>query len=166
MRHRPAEGADEQDAADVGPAGELQHAVAELPPAEVRLLADEEEKVGRRATVERVGRHVEGGDQAVLDLDVRAEQGGQLHRAGEVADVERLRVDVGDGPGAEQVHEAADGAGGDVAAVHPAGEGEDQGGPVERGNVMGAEGVGSRGGHGGIIPLTTGIAQRPGLLAA
>ena len=91
MRHRAAERADEQDAAHAHPPGQFEDAVAERAPAQVRLLAEKQHQIGRLVAVENVGRHVDGLDQAVFDLDAGAEQGGELHRAGEVVDVERLR---------------------------------------------------------------------------
>src|SRR5262249_53523229 len=105
----------------------------------------------------------ERSDQAVLNLDVWAKQGGHFHRAGEVEQVERLRLDVRKRLGPEYVHQAADGAGGDVAAVHPAGQREHQRGPVQWGAALDAEQVGGAFIHAEIVrrPTTRGEVGSP-----
>src|SRR5208283_3903980 len=156
MWYRAAERTDEQDAPETNLARQLENSVTKGPPVQMWLLAQEKSKAGGFMAVESIARHVEGHDATVLDLDVGAEQCVQFHRAGEVQQVEWFGVDFREGTGAEEVHQTADGSGGDVAAVHPAAKGQDQGGPVERGAVVELEDCGTLAlGHNWIVPTAT-----------
>ena len=135
MRHRAAERAHKQDAAQADLRRQLEDGVAEGPPVQVRLLAEEEGEAGRLVTEELVFRHLQFDDPALHDLDPRTKQGVHLHRARELEEIEGLRINGGERPSTEQVHQALHGAGGDVAAVHPAGEGEQQSAAGQRGKI-------------------------------
>jgi len=54
--------------------------------------AKEENQVRLRIAVKDVGRHLDFGDQPLSYL-APAEDGGNLHRAGKVVDVKRIRID-------------------------------------------------------------------------
>ena len=132
VRHRPAERTHEHDAAHARLPGKAEHAAAERLPLQVRLAADEQHDVRIRIAEERVGGPVELLHQAVFDLHVRTEHGRHFHGAGHVVDVERLRIDLGDGLCPQQRNQVLHRAGGHVAAVHPAGEGQHERTAVER----------------------------------
>jgi hypothetical protein len=133
-----AEGAHEDDAGDVDGFAKGKDGVGESLPFEVGLGAEEEDEVGGGVDVEDVAGHFGGAaDEAVLHFDFGAEDGGDLHGAGEVEDVKGVGIDAGDFGEGAVFHEAFDGAGGDVAAVHPAGEGEEEGGAGEGGEEVG-----------------------------
>lgn len=154
-----AEGADEEDAADADLLGELEQAIGEGSPAEVGFLAEEEDEVGRFVDKEAIGGQFEVGDEAVLDANSGAKEGGDLHRSGGVEDVEWLGVDLGEGLGLEEIDEALDGAGGDIAAIHPATEGEDEGGAIEGDTALEAQQFGGAFVHRGILGQERGCCQ-------
>ena len=135
MRHRSAERADEQDPLHPHLLRQAKNAIAIRPPVQVRLLADEQHQPGRLVAIERAGRHGDALQHAFFDLDIRPEQGRHFHGTGEVVDVERLGIDLGDLPGTEQIDQPLDRAGRHVAAVHPAREGKHQRGVVQGGAI-------------------------------
>src|SRR5262245_357623 len=110
---------------------QLKDGLAKGAPAQIWLLTQEKGEVGGIVVVEGVAGHVEIHDTAFLDLQVRAKQGTQLHRAGEVEKIEWFGIDLGKRRSTEQVDQPANGPGGYVAAVHPAAEGEQERGPIE-----------------------------------
>ena len=61
---------------------------------------------------------------------------GHFHGAGHAVDVERFRVDFRDRLGVQQLDQVADRARRDLAAIHPAREGQNEVGPVERRQLM------------------------------
>ena len=132
MRHGAAERSHEYDPVDIQSSGQPEDALAEGPPPQVRLLADKQRQVARCMAIDGVRGQFKLPDQPVLDRHRRPKQPGHLHRAGYVVDVKRFRVDFGDRLGVQQLHQVADGARGDVAAIHPAGEGQHQGRVVKR----------------------------------
>ena len=93
---------------------------------------------GARA-VERVGRQVDLLDEPFFDLDVRPIHRRHLHRPWGAVDAEGLRVDFRHRLAAQQIYEVLDGADGDLAAVHPAREGQDEVGVFQRRQLMNLE---------------------------
>lgn len=133
-----AERAHEDDAGDVDGFAQGEDGVGEGLPFEIRFCAEEEDEVGGCIDMEDVFGHLGcAADEAVLHLDFGAKDGGDLHGAGEIEDVERIGVDACDFGEGAVFHEAFDGSRGDVAAVHPTGEREQEGGIGERGKQVG-----------------------------
>ena len=64
-------------------------------------------------------------------MNVGAKQGRQLHRAGEVVDVVRFRVDAGDRCGIKKFDQAFNGTGGNIPSIHPAGKGQHERGLLQ-----------------------------------
>src|SRR5579875_749878 len=95
MRHRAAERTDKQDAAHANGGNGFEYAIREGGPTQVRLFTHKEDKI-RRFVNEKPGRrHLDALDEAVLNLDSRSEQSGQLHRTGEIVQVKGIWIDLG-----------------------------------------------------------------------
>ena len=68
-------------------------------------------EIGLLMAVEDVRRHVDGAHESVFDLNMRPEQRGHFHRAGEIVEVERFGIDFRELLGFDQINDAADRAG-------------------------------------------------------